>query len=88
LWLVVTAVIVSVLLAGAVWARPDYRPLLLLTAAAMLLFSGLDIREAIHQGDESNTGLATLAIGIAVLHLAAARLALSLASSRSRPRRA
>jgi len=84
--LVVAAVIASLLLALAIWFRPEQTLLFLLVAAAMLLFAALDIREAIHQSDESNSGLEVLASVIALLHLAAGGLALYLARLRSRAR--
>jgi hypothetical protein len=82
----VAAVIASLLLALAIWFRPEQTLLFLLVAAAMLLFAALDIREAIHQSDESNSGLEVLASVIALLHLAAGGLALYLARLRSRAR--
>jgi hypothetical protein len=81
--LVVVAVLTSLLLALAVWFRPGNTLLLLIVAAAMLLFAALDIREAIHQSDESNSGLVVLASLIAAIHLAAGSLALYLARLRS-----
>jgi hypothetical protein len=86
--LVVVAVIVSLLLAIAVWLRPDAALLLALIAVAMLVFAALDIREAVHQSDESNTGLLVLASAIAALHLAAAGLAAYLTSLTLRTRTA
>jgi hypothetical protein len=82
--LVVAAVIVSLLLALAVWLRPGQRAVLLLVAAAMLLFGALDVREAVHQADESNTGLVLLASAIAVLHLGAAAVAVYSLEARGR----
>jgi hypothetical protein len=73
--LVIAAVAISLLLAWAVWVRPDRLPLLALVALAMLVFAALDVREALHQGDEGNTGLAILASAIAILHIAAGTLA-------------
>lgn len=80
--LVVVAVISSLLLAAAVWLRPDHALLLLVVPAAMLLFAALDIREAIHQSDESNDGLVILASVIAALHLSAGILAANLSRLR------
>jgi hypothetical protein len=62
--------------------------LLALVAVAMLLFGALDIREAIHQGDESNTGLVILASVIAILHLGAGGLAAYLSWLRASARTA
>jgi hypothetical protein len=41
----------------------------------MALFAALDVREVFHQLDEDKTGLATLAVLVAAVHLAAAGLA-------------
>lgn len=60
------------------WFRPTQTLLLAVVALAMPLFVALDIREAIHQGEESNTGLVILASVIAALHLAAGALAIYL----------
>jgi hypothetical protein len=82
--LVVVAVVVSLILALAVWHRPDHTLLLLLVAVAMLAFAALDIREAIHQGEESNGSLLLLASLVAALHLSAGALALYLSRLSSR----
>lgn len=60
------------------WFRPTQTLLLAVVALAMHLFVALDIREAIHQGEESNTGLVILASVIVALHLAAGALAIYL----------
>jgi asparagine N-glycosylation enzyme membrane subunit Stt3 len=70
--LVVTAVLFSLVLAGAAWAWPRSRPLLVIVIAAMLAFAVLDIAEVVHQLDTSRAGLAILAAIVAALHLAAA----------------
>jgi hypothetical protein len=41
----------------------------------MLAFAALDVREVVHQVDESKGGLAVLAVVVAVCHLAVAALA-------------
>lgn len=69
--LVVAAVVGSLLLAGAVWVWPRSRPLLVVVALAMLAFAVLDIAEVAHQLDESRVGVATIAVIVAALHLAA-----------------
>src|SRR5204863_10063408 len=69
---IVLAAVASFALAVAAWLRPRVIPLLALVAVAMLAFAVLDVREIVHQADESNTGLAVLAAVIALLHLAAA----------------
>jgi hypothetical protein len=69
---VVLAAVFSLGLALAVWLRPEWRLLLALVAAAMVVFAALDVREVVHQVDEDNGGLAVLAGVVAALHLAAA----------------
>ncbi|HKE78504.1 MAG TPA: hypothetical protein VKB54_04315 [Solirubrobacteraceae bacterium] len=69
------AVVVSLLLAAAVWWRGGSPLVLGGIAAAMAAFCALDIREVVHQVNESRTGLAVLAGGVAALHAAAALLA-------------
>jgi hypothetical protein len=51
------------------------------TALAMAAFAALDIREVIHQLDESRSGLAALATSVALLHVLAAAVALTIARS-------
>jgi hypothetical protein len=65
----------SIVLAIAVWVRPRWALLLVAVAFAMVVFSALDVREVVHQLDESNGGLAVLAGLVAVCHLAAAAVA-------------
>lgn len=72
---VILASLVSLTLAALAWVRPRRVGLLALLALAMILFGALDVREVLHQHDESNVGLALLAAVIAALHLAAAALA-------------
>lgn len=72
--LVAVAAALSLLLAAAVWRWPRRRALLLVGCAAMLAFAALDVREVVHQLDESRSGLAVLAAGVAALHLSAAAL--------------
>jgi hypothetical protein len=73
--LLVVAVVVSLLLAAAVWWRGASPLVLGIVALAMAAFAALDIREVVHQADESRTGLMLLAALVALLHLAAAALA-------------
>jgi hypothetical protein len=84
--LVVTAVAVSVLLAALILTVSS--PLLAaVVALVMLAFTALDIREVIHQLNESHPGLAALAATIALLHLAAGAVALlTTRGTRSQPR--
>jgi hypothetical protein len=72
---VALAAATSLLLALGAWLRPRWLLLLVLIAAAMLVFSALDVREVFHQSDESKTGLAVLAGFVALLHLGAATVA-------------
>ena len=68
---VAIAVAISLLLAMAVWLR---RTSAVLGAAVVfgLLFAALDVREALHQADESRGGLVALVLLIAVLHVGVA----------------
>jgi hypothetical protein len=72
--LVIIAVIVSVLLAAAIWFR---RITLVLVAIAVfgLVFAALDVREVLHQVDESRTNLIVIAGVLIGLHLLVAGLA-------------
>jgi hypothetical protein len=65
------AVVLSVVLAGALWSRP----MRLVAAAAVafaVAFVVLDAAEVVHQVDGSQAGLALLAITVAVGHTGAA----------------
>jgi hypothetical protein len=77
------AVVVSLALAALVW-RGAAPWLLALVAVVMAVFAALDIREVVHQIDESRAGLALLALLVAALHLAAAALAARGATSARR----
>jgi uncharacterized membrane protein AbrB (regulator of aidB expression) len=71
--LVVLAVLAGLGLAALTLTRFGRLPGFLLAVALIALaWSALDVREVIHQIDESRTGIAIVAIGIAGLHLAAA----------------
>jgi hypothetical protein len=70
--LMVFAIVVSLLLAAGSWFRPEWRWLLVATGFAMAVFAVVDLREVIHQLDESNTGIAFVAGAVAILHAAAA----------------
>jgi hypothetical protein len=72
--LLVVAVVVSLLLAAGVWWLGASPLVLGVVALAMAAFAALDIREVVHQADESRTGLMLLAALVALLHLAAAAL--------------
>jgi hypothetical protein len=82
--LVVIAVAASLLLAALILTVGS--PLVPAgIAAAMLAFTGLDVREVTHQLTESRSGLAALAAAVALLHLLTALSALLVArTTRSR----
>jgi hypothetical protein len=61
------------------------RGVLLAVALAALAWAALDIRELVHQLDESRTGIAIVAALVAVLHVAAAAVAGRLAAQRNAP---
>jgi hypothetical protein len=82
---VALAALASLVLAALGWARPDWLAGLLAIAAAMTAFAVLDVREVFHQHDENQTGLEILAAVIAMLHLAAAGVALAMAARRNAP---
>jgi hypothetical protein len=71
--------VASLLPAAGCWFRPEWRWLLVVTAFAMGAFAVLDLREVIHQLDESDAGLAFVAGAVATLHVAAAVTAVILA---------
>jgi len=70
----IAAVAASVVLVAAVWFIRS-RIMLILVAAFGLVFAAGDIRELIHQLDESHTGIALIAGVLIVLHLGVAALA-------------
>src|SRR5262245_25526631 len=84
--LVVFAIVASLLIAAGCWFRPDWRLLLLVTAYVMAAFAVLDLRELIHQLEESNTGLAVVAGAVAILHAAAAATAVMVPAGSARCR--
>jgi hypothetical protein len=84
--LVVAAVLASVLLAAVVWVRPTGIVLIAIVGFG-LVFAGFDVREVLHQIDESRTGLIVIAGALAGLHLLLAALAgTELMSRRGNPR--
>jgi hypothetical protein len=87
--LIVIAVLAGLALAALAATRVGTnRAFLLLVVAATVLWAALDIRELIHQIDESRAGIAVIAATVAVLHLATAAIATLLARTRgaaSRP---
>jgi hypothetical protein len=76
---VIAAVVASLAFALAGWLRPGQTGLLTLVAVAMLAFGAFDAREVAHQIDIDKSGLAVLAAVVALLHLAAAAFAASIA---------
>lgn len=68
------AVLLALTLAAAVWWRPN-RVTVTLAAVYCLAAGTLDARETAHQLVESEAGIATLAAGVMLLHLAAAVVA-------------
>lgn len=76
---ILLAAVFSLALAAAVWLLPGSVPLLALVVVAMVAFAVLDVREAVHQLDEDNGGLALLAGVVVALHLGVAAVALALA---------
>ncbi len=84
---VALAAVMSLVLALAAWFRPRLLLLLVGTAAAMLVFALLDIREVTHQSDEARTGLAVLAGVIAALHATSAGVAGTMARRAAHPAR-
>jgi hypothetical protein len=72
--LVIATVVASLLLAIVVWMRP--RDIVLITVVGFgLVFAGFDVREVLHQIDESRAGLIAIAGVLAILHLLVAALA-------------
>jgi hypothetical protein len=76
--LTVIAVVASLLLALAVWLGRWPRLVLLCVSGFGLVFAAGDGRELVHQLDESNAGLATIAAILIGLHLAVTVLAATL----------
>lgn len=74
--LIAAAVIVSLALAALVWFRPR-REVWGAVIVVALAFAVVDVDEVRHQIDESASGLALLAAGVAVGHLLAAGVAVA-----------
>jgi hypothetical protein len=70
----ILAVVVSFLLAAAVWLQIWPRWVLVAVIVFGLVFAAGDAREVVHQLDESNNGLAVVASILIVLHLGVALL--------------
>jgi hypothetical protein len=74
--LIVLAVAVGLGLAAVAASQLGRLPAVLLAIALIALaWAALDVREVVHQLDESRAGVAILAIAVAVLHVSAAALA-------------
>jgi hypothetical protein len=72
--LVIAAVVAAVLLAVAVWFSPV--PLVLLAVIAFgVVFAVFDVREVVHQANESRAGLIVIAFILTLIHLGVAGLA-------------
>jgi hypothetical protein len=85
--LVVLAVVLGLALAALAATRfGKVAGVLLAIALIALVWAALDVREVLHQADESRTGVALVAAGVASLHLATAAVAARLSSRRARPR--
>jgi hypothetical protein len=76
--LVVAVVAASLLLAGAVLPSSGSALVLVAILALAVVSAVFDVREAIHQVDESRTNLVVIASVVAALHAAAALVALAL----------
>jgi hypothetical protein len=84
--LIVLAVTIGLGLAALVATRVGRLPgFLALVASVALVWSALDVREFLHQLDESRTGIAIVALAVAALHFAAAAVSGWLAVRRSAP---
>ena len=84
--LLIIALIISVLLSAAGWFRP-LAPVLITIAGFGVAFAALDVREVLHQVDESRTSLIVIAgvlIGLHLLITVLAGAALLLGRGRSR----
>jgi hypothetical protein len=85
--LIVLAVVFGLALAALAATRFGRLPAVLVAVAAVALaWAALDVREVVHQLDESRTGIAVVAIVVAVLHLAVALLAGAMAARERQPR--
>ena len=82
--LVVVAVLASLALAAALWRRPS-TPVWIIAAVVAIAFAFFDVAEIIHQLDESDAALATLAAIVATAHVGTAVIAA--AARRSQPAR-
>jgi hypothetical protein len=82
--LIVLAVLAGLALSAAAASDLRHRRAFLVAVAVIALaWAVLDVRELLHQFDESRTGIAVVALAVALLHLAAAAVAGRGASSDS-----
>lgn len=72
-WLIAAAVVLSIGLAIAI-ARSGSTPVVALVVAVGALFALLDLREVVHQSNESNGGLVAISVVLVAMHLAIAVL--------------
>ena len=72
----IAAGVLSLLLALIVWIRPAWRWPVAVTAVVMFGFLLLDLREIVHQVNESRASVAVAATVVALLHGAAAAVAI------------
>lgn len=77
--LIILAALGSLALAAATFLRPRWLAALAVAVLAMGAFAALDVAEVVHQSDVDETGLAILAAAVALVHAAAALVALQLA---------
>lgn len=80
--LIVAATVASLVLAGGTWLYWRRPAVLWLTAGAMAVFGGLDVVEIVHQLAVQHPTLVTVAAVVAILHGAAAVLAIRLVLTR------
>ncbi len=71
----IVAVVLSLLLAAAVWFGVWSRLVLFAVVGFGIVFAAGDVREVVHQVNESNGGLVAIAAILIVLHLVVAALA-------------
>jgi hypothetical protein len=77
--MIVLAVAVTLALAAAAWFS-GASPVLWTIVAFGIAFAAFDFLEAVHQGNESRSGLVVLAVALAMIHVAIAFVSGSLAN--------
>ncbi len=79
---IVLAVVVGLGVAALVASRfGRLRGVLIAAALLAIAWAALDVREVVHQLDESRSGIAVIAIAVAAMHVAAAPLAARIAAA-------